>query len=169
MCFHFWFENPGLLTNNHFAHTSAMRYIHKWCLEKYGISFDKMTIWADGCPTTYKNQFAVAGLEWLRRNCVMSSVTNNFTGTGCFKGQHDGEGKIQQQFIQNAIQQQMFTPASVWDSFLYLAAHFPPIPPMTAVELAAEDAHRIMQRVQVYMCPKPRRTSRRERKSMSMF
>jgi len=96
VCFHFWFENPGLLTNNHFAHTSAMRYIHKWCLEKYGISFDKMTIWTDGCPTTYKNQFAVAGLEWLRRNCVMSSVTNNFTGTGCFVGEFSRRVKLLQ-------------------------------------------------------------------------
>ena len=110
-----------------------------------------MTFWTDGCPTTYKNQFAVAGLEWLRQTCGLASVTHCFTEQGCFKGQHNGEGKIGQQFVQAAIRSETITATTVWEVFLHLQT-MPVIPVKTAAELAVAAPHRITERIQVFMC-----------------
>jgi hypothetical protein len=71
--------------------------------------------------------------------------------TGCFKGQHNGEGEIGQQYIQGLIRARELTVLTVWDAFLGLS-QVEENPMMTPEALAAEEPHHISRRHHVYIC-----------------
>ena len=111
-------------TQDYFAHHKCLDHVVKYYKSKMMTGLKRVRLYTDGCPAQYacrQNFYKVADFPQRHNGLLLEHVV---AIRYCFKGTHDGAGKLSTHFCQNAEKAGVIVDAETGATLLQVAAAF---------------------------------------------